>query len=364
MDPINNCMDRLIIKFESEDLPKFDILINEVAVAHQIIDDQIVITQDVLFGLNLLNIKLLEGTKVVITDLILNDVSARHTLYLAYYENPNTNSTWLTTQHPDLVIPFGNPISWWIGLCGKKIANSYYGKNLYEFYDIYYPKSIAVNDQLPRLMQDFMRYNFEFLVVEKDAELLHNKSLPWIKINLDYDEASLFDEFDRNKDLLVSNYYKPKQNTYNQKEKGKDLWQVAMAIHHKSTAEYSTEDFPEFFKLIDHIRSQGVDIIHAFIGTVDANSYVAPHADDFYKNNPDYEGTVGCSQFFIPIGWKADNYFKFDGVGFIPYEQGAYIVNNSDFMHGSVNQSDSLRYTIGIYCKFTQNNLQSFKTLS
>ena len=351
-------MDKLTISFVTENTPNFDILINGLVINYEIVNNQIIIQQDVLFGLNLIKIKLIQGSKVIINDLMLNDVSVRQTLYLAYNENLKVNSTWLTTQRPELVIPFGNPLSWWIGLCNKKIPNLYYGKNLYEFYDIYYPESIEINDQFPRLMRDFMRYNFDFCLVKKEKQILHNKNLPWIKINLNYNEQALFNEFNRNQDLLSSNYYKPKQNLYNIKEKNSQQWEVAMAIHDNLIIEYTEKDFPEFFKLINYIRSENIHILHAYIGKVNTNGYVAPHVDDHYKHETGYEHTSGCSQFFIPIGWRAGNYLKFDGVGFIPFEQSTYIVNNSDFMHGSVNVSDTPRFTIGIYCIFTEENLQ------
>ena len=101
-----------------------------------------------------------------------------------------------------------------------------------------------------------------------------------------------------------------------------------------------------------------IKVLHAFIGAVDPGSYVAPHCDDFYKNVDSYKNTAGVAQFFIPIGWQSGNVFKFANVGNIPTNNGAFLVNNSDYMHGSINQSDSTRYTIGVYCEFTKENLR------
>ncbi len=360
-------MDKIIIIFESQDKPKFNISINGTLVSYEFNNNQILIDYEALFGINLLDIRLTVGTQVILTDLILNGVSTRQTLYLAYYENPNTNSTWLTEQHPNLIIPFGNPMSWWLCECAKKIPNKYYGTNLYEKFDIFYSESIQANASYPKLLQDFMRYSFGFHVNEKNNPILHNKSLPWVKINLDYNEQQLFQEFHSNLELLENNYYRPKQNQFNKKEsENLEMWKVAMAIHRdedKAITEFREEELPYFSKLITKIESMGIEIIHAFIGTVYSNSYVAPHTDDFYKNTDLYSGTSGCSQFFIPIGWKNNNYFKFDNVGFLPYQQGAFLVNNSDFMHGSINNSDAVRFTIGIYCRFTEENIQTLIAL-
>jgi hypothetical protein len=194
---------------------------------------------------------------------------------------------------------------------------------------------------------------------------LHNKKIPYLHVKLEYDETLLFQEFSKNVELLNNNYYKPKQNEYNSQEIEKlKLWQVAMAVptvvdgKWKENLLYSQEDFPLLYDLLERITAiGGIRIIHVFVGQVHPESYVAPHVDDFYRYDPIYMNTSGCSQFFIPIGWKSGNYFKFADVGVIPYNQGALLVNNSEFMHGSVNASDSVRFTIGVLCEFTDDSI-------
>lgn len=373
-------MDKIIITFDAQDTLKFNILINDVLVSYQLINNQIIIEHDILFGLNLLKIKLIQGSKVILTDLNLNGVSNEHTLYLTYYENPNTNSTWLTEASPDLIIPFGNPMSWWLCECARKIPNTYYGTNLYEKFDIFYSKAIQANTSYPKLLQDFMRYTVGFHVNEKNKPMLHNKTLPWIKINLDYNEQQLLEEFHSNEKLLENKYFRPGIGQFNTKESEKAFIDKYLLKPHKTfpnlkvifehnttkdkaIPEFQEQDLPHFFKLIKQIESMGIEIIMSYISTVYPNSYVAPHVDDFYKRIDLYSETSGCSQFAIPIGWKDNNYFKFDNVGFLPYEQGAFLINNSDFTHASINNSDAVRFTIGIYCRFTEENIQTLITL-
>ena len=118
---------------------------------------------------------------------------------------------------------------------------------------------------------------------------------------------------------------------------------------------------PLLHALLDDITAiGGIRIMHAFIGQVRPNSYVAQHVDDFYRRNTLYANADGCSQFFIPIGWTTGNYFKFNDIGLVPYEQGALIVNNSEFTHGSINASNVVRFTIGIVCEFTNDNICNF----
>lgn len=362
-------MDKIELQIKSKTLLTelaFTLKINGTIVQYNVVDDKIIIETETLFGLNKLVISVrteLYDDHVEIVDFLFNTVSSRQSLYLSYYENPETCSTWLTDQHPEIIIPFGNPMSWWLAECIKKIPNTYYGTNLYEKFDIFYPDSIDIDDYFPKLIKDFMKYSVGFHINDKSAGLAQNKNLPWIKINLDYDEKALFDEFANNLNLLDQNFFVPKQNQYVQhKSKDVKLWQ-APVIFHNDKEEYSREDFPVVYELLDRIRNMNIEVIHSYVSILHPKSCVFPHADDFYKYDPLYKNTQGCSQFFIPIGWKSDNYFKFNDAGFLPFDAGAYLVNNSDFVHGSINASDTVRFTIGIYCRFTEENIQTLIAL-
>lgn len=371
-------MNQILIPFEcDQQVNQNNILLelNSSLVTCQIENNNIIIDTEIDIGINSLTIKLIDAKEnfvLKIKDFILNKVSARQTLYLAFgnLENKNICTTWLTNRDTVITIPFGNPISWWLSECSKKISNTLYGTNLYDQFKIFYPESIDIDNKFPRLMQDFMKHNLGFHTVAKNEYVrpLHNKKIPYLNVDLDYDENLLFKEFLKNVELLNNNYYKPKQNEYNNKEIEKlELWRVAIAVPTvntqidsgwKENLLYSQEDFPLFYDLLERITAiGGVRIVYAFIGQVKSYSYVAPHADDFYRRDARYLNTDGCAQFFIPIGWKPGNYFKFADVGLIPYDQGALLINNSDFMHGSVNASDSLRFTIGILCEFTNDNI-------
>jgi hypothetical protein len=370
-------MNCLIITFKSN-LPttNFSIRLNGTEVDYQTTADQIIINTLATFGVNLLDITNNQPTvdPIIITDMLINDTSLRQTLYLAYSELAGEKfcNTWLTDRCPSITIPFGNPVALWLVECAKKIPNTVYGTNLFEKYDVYYPQSVIVSDSFPTLMQDFMKYDFGFTLVDKSQPKLGNKDVPWIKINFDYDELALLSEFNSNIDLIKNNYYEPKQNQYNSKDSKKLAnWTVAMAVHRDNSKldkqnidtsslieEFSRDALPEFHKVLDKIISMNIKVLHAFIGAVDPGSYVAPHCDDFYKNVDSYKNTAGVAQFFIPIGWQSGNVFKFANVGNIPTNNGAFLVNNSDYMHGSINQSDSTRYTIGVYCEFTKENLR------
>lgn len=371
-------MEQILIPFECDkpvDHHSFILTLNNSLISYQIENNNIIINTEINAGVILLTIKLIntkENFVLKIKDFILNKVSSRQTLYLAFsqLEGKNFCTTWLTDRDNIITIPFGNPMSWWLSECAKKIPNMSYGTNLYDQYNIFYPKSIEIDSGFPRIMQDFMKHNLGFHIVAKTEyeNPLHNKKIPYLRVDLDYDEDALFDEFSRNIDLLESDDYTPKQNEYNKGEVEKlDLWQISMAVRTnktknnigwKDTIIYKKEQFPLFYRLLEQITDiGGVRIVQAFIGQVKPHSYVAPHVDDLYKHRDEFINTGGCSQLFIPIKWKKGNYYKFADIGLIPYDQGALLSSNGEFMHGSVNASDNIRFTIGILCEFTDDSI-------
>lgn len=361
-------MDIIKINYETDVQTRdliFETRVNDTIVVNHTTDSTIDIEATCLFGINQLKITLLSDISetVRLTGMTINGVSSRHTFYLAYSEESDnkTCNTWFSQHMRSINIPFGNPLSWWLSYCAKKIPNSYYGTDLYKSMDIYIPTSLQINENFSVLLQDFMKYNFDFHVCKNDEPILHNKNIPWHKINLEYDEEMLFNEFLANIEFLRG---EPAQNQYTKIDDPKmELWQVSFAVStdkqsNHARLNFDPDQFPKLVELLTRIQRMGIKIIHAFVGTVNAGSVVAPHTDDFYKHDMRYENTPGCSQFFIPIGWKEGNHFKFDGVGFLPWQDGAHIVNNSDFSHGSINESDDVRFTIGIYCDFTEQNIK------
>ena len=367
-------MDQIIITIETTSQFKLDVLINDIPTDHVIDNDRIVIKSNVPSGVNLLTLRAKDHDQqllIKLKDFILNEVSARQTLYLAYTEQPKkTCSTWMTELSNSLVIPFGNPMSWWLTVCASKIPNKEYGSNLYEKYQIFYPESVDVADPIPKLVKDFMKHDFNFHVVDisQMSDPVRNHLVPFVKVNLKYNEDVLYNEFLKKIDLLNSSDYAPKQNSYNNKEtQTANPWRVSMAVKTnntndwKSTIQYSYEDFPNLYSLLEQIDSiGGIRIVHAFVGQVDSGSYVAPHIDDLYQYHPSYTMTDGCSNFYIPIGWTVGNYFKFSSVGLVPYDQGALLINNSQFTHASVNSSDKIRFTIGVSCEFINTNIKNY----
>jgi hypothetical protein len=267
----------------------------------------------------------------------------------------------LNDYHQNWNLPFGNPISWWLSECATKIPNNMYGQNLADTLEVHYPESIKVNDTYPALIQDFFNYNFGFYLYSKDLKNnpLNNIKIPYVKIKLDYNEQELFQEFNKNIDVFNNNEYTPKQNTYNLKESNLPMWEVYRTTL-GPTQNYNPNIFPCYTKLLKFIESQGAVIGLSFIALSKPGSFVAPHIDDYYNQVDFLPDQIGCCKIWVPIGWEDGNYFKLNKVGLIPHNQGAYLFNANQFVHASVNQSNKHRFTIGVNCKFTNNNFLKY----
>lgn len=334
-------MTKLVIKFQSNN-PKVSVKIND----HDcddisVTESEIVIDHQLLFGFHKLAITV--DTAIKILDVIVDGVSVKNTLFLGYSDNGLTTEIQSGTWY----LPFGNPVSEWIANCAKKIPNGSYGTDLYQNYEIFYPDSIRLDQKYPKILRDFFEYNFDFHLYKKTTNPLHAVDVPYVGLNLPYNETALLNEFTKNLHLIEQHAYKPKQVQPGQPKP----WQVAMVIYPGSTTPTVDEkQFPEFFKLLRSI--DGIEIGWVFIGALVSGSYVLPHVDDLYAYESSVKDCYGCCQIYIPIGWKPGNYFKFHNTGLVPYDQGAILANTTNFSHASVNDSDSIRYTIGIICKF------------
>ena len=105
-------------------------------------DNEIVIEHSAVYGINQITVELISSSESMIklTGLSYDNVSTRHTFYLAYsvIDGKKKSNTWLDQNNKSIIIPFGNPISWWLGECASKIPNSLYGTNLYEQFEIFF----------------------------------------------------------------------------------------------------------------------------------------------------------------------------------------------------------------------------------
>jgi len=361
-------MDNIQIVFdEGTDLTKceFAITLNNKPIDFTYSDNIINIDSDqVVFGINMLRIKRVSpfaGT-LKINSFFLNETVSRHTLYLTYSEENGVkrNNTWLGDSD-QLTIPFGNPMSWWVCECSQKIKYKLFGSDLYKDHEIFYPEPMEISQEFPRMMQDWFKHNFSFHVYHKDdlKTFEANRRIPYFKIDFDYNEQGLYDEINNGLAVIEPNKrtHKTRQDSYNRKdaegmptynsvwsvydtvlpcERGDNLWAW------KETSVPTKEQWPIFHNLLEQITNMGIKIAFVFISQTYEHSFVAPHG---------HQEEYGFYQLTFPLGWTNESYFKVDGVGLLPTDT-AFVINSSDYLHGTLNPTGDIRYVIGVCCEF------------
>ena len=339
----------------------FDIAINGVLQEYSIVNSVIIIDTNLTFGLHTLSVIPTVGKSdinIEFTTVLIDDADIRQTLYLSYSikDQQRKNNTVIGDYYQNWYLPFGNPASWWLAECARNINGGMYGKNLEDHLNVFYPESIIVDNNYPKIVRDFFEYNFGFHTCDNSASIspFHNEDVPYAVLpNLEYDESALLKEFTDNLNLFSESKYTPAQNNYKSDSHSERAvpWQIIRSSLGDDT---TNTPFIHFNKLISQLEADEVKIGLSFIAALHPESYVIPHIDDSY-NQADSADQIGCCKIWIPIGWKDGNHFKFDQVGLIDYKKGAYLINTNKFTHASINSSDTIRFSIGINCKFPNN---------
>ena len=348
--------DELKIEFRCKGTnPKFQFELNGIEIVPTAQTDNLVILAlDINHGFHILKMSVVDDVDVDIVNLYLNGVSFANTKFLIYGidESGRFQSTSINQYVKELYIPFINPLSFWFAEVGEKIPNRFFAGGLYESMEVYYPQSITIPEQFSKTMKDYFKYNQSFYVVDK-TETVHpyyNKKIPYCpapKIN--YNESELFAEFMDNLDLLSSLRMEHQAGSY--------LVNAIVVQPDQPNFDLTTRFlldkslFPNLYKLLESLNIG--EILQAFVGLLPPGGEIGIHMDSVYvveylRVKYETDKYTGCSQLYIPINFKPGNYFKFTNVGILPLDNGPLVINNRNFSHGLVNNSDEWRFAIGI----------------
>lgn len=344
----------------------FDIKINNVSVDYTITNNKIGINSDSIgFGLHLLKLKtthpLLENQYIKFTSALVNDADVKQNLYLAF-SNVNgviTGNTILSHRTDNWTLPFGNPVSWWLVECANATKGLDFKYDIYKDNCVYYPESITLDESFPKVLQDFFKHNFGFLIHNKNelTNPFNKSSVPYTPLrNFKYDYSGLLTELQDHVEMFHESAYRPAQTTYKMdinKNKISLPWQL-LGYKIGASPEFLTH-LPKVTELIKQIENDGVTILVVFLSAVHPKSVVHIHSDKTLIPQNDKQYKSGCCEIYIPLGWDDNSYFKLDKVGLIPHNDGAYLVNNTDIHHATINDSEQTRFTIGIMCEFPDN---------
>lgn len=316
------------------------------------------------FGFHLLKITSLSNKRFNIETVLVDGADLRKLLYLSWICNSDGTRMQPATECWEAgqvwILPYGNPLSFWISTAEKKITNDLYGKNLDDHYWIYYPDTIELSQHLfPDVLTDFFKYNFDFTAVPKSSEpdllpipyMEYSKDIPKILLN------SVLKEFVDNRDYIEEHKSSYGQHSGNKKEFGDKLtgteW-VLFWLHHRLASDdkkalYQThlDLFPATKELLTFLNHKYWSV---FIGIVPPGGFIYPHSDNVHTVRADYEEFQGCTQLYIPLQWADGNYIKFAGAGSPNLSNGPMVINNDRFTHAVVNDSTQDRYILAIRC--------------
>lgn len=355
------------------DNTSFLISIDNALVDYNISDSAILIDCDLQFGFHMLEIlpnfdfDQCPDFKIQFTSVIVDGSSIRQLLYLSFCEinNKRLTTVEININRPNWNLPFGTPTALWVGECARTISNSYHGHNLEDHLEIFYPPSIELSESFPPVVRDFFKYDYGFCAYNKKllTDPLSMPEIPFIELNFPYDENALYAEFMNNIHIIENKKFVPAQQYWNEIDAGPldNPWAVLLSQDLQDGYLIALDEtlFPEYFKLRNSIEKEGIRISAGFIGSLHPGGFIAPHTDQYAPHMPNIKKLQGCSGIFIPIGWKPGNYFKFSNVGLLPTNS-ASLYNPTQFVHASVNQSDSVRFSIGIGCEFSSDAILKY----
>ena len=354
--------DTLVLEYRPiSGTPDVSVYIDDKLVGHVLKSASIKISAEIIPGFHILKIVSHNDVEIEFVNATLNSATFNQTLYTMYMEvnGKKQQNTTLSNHARELYLPFMNPLSWWLTSCFSKIPPALYGGGLYEQLEVYYPKSLDIGDQYPQIVQDFFKHNWDFYCHPKLTDGYYREDVPYwtIDTKFEYNESVLHAECLYNLPYLETNSgdwlrSTPKVATLEKVEQGSRLctvMNVSMTVD-----EYDFEkkfaldknDFPEVYALLKRLDFDA--ILHSFIGSLPPRGHIIPHRDSYVGFESVLKQFGGCSQLYIPINFKPGNYFKFGSVGFVPLDQGPILVNNHNFVHSVINDSDEWRFALAI----------------
>lgn len=357
--------DELTIEFCCKNaIPKFQFELDGVEILPAAQTANLVtLTLDINHGFHMLKLSVVDEVDIDIIDLHLNDVSFGDTKFLIFgINNSNKFQTTLINQHvTELYIPFINPISQWTAMISEKIPSRLFSGGLYEEKEVYYPTSITISEKFSKIDQDYFKYNYDFYVIDKEEldSPYYSSTVPYCSApaHIVYNEQELYAEFMSNLDFLT--------NLKIEHQKGNYLINVIIPSADPTfdlSKRFLLDQnlFPELYRLHETLNIG--DIVHTFVGVLGPGETLSVHKDEqsvirkfedsgnlaLSKIQTDIEQYGGCSRLYIPINFKQGNYFKFTNVGLLPITEGPLVINNYNFSHGLINDTNEWRFAIGM----------------
>jgi hypothetical protein len=344
----------------------FVVSVDNQTVDYQIHQDRLTLAVALGPGVHVLKIASCTSKRVNFSEVQLDRASVRHLLYLSYLQNSDTviqPCTELWDTHQTWVLPFGNPMSFWIECALDRLPQDVYGKDLQQLYNIWYPTAkIDLPPAFSTAVRDFFKYNFGFTARSKVQDSL--RTWPCVPLNLDLTNThlvvdefrSLRSTFDQENKISKNQ----KQNQYNALESelwSPDRWHfTSFYRYNEQTKQYYYPVDPALVPVLwDQIQKWDIrDFVRVNIICLEPGGYASPHKDADVISESGNSNYEGCCQFYIPLDFPNNNYIKLAGAGIVDTTR-ANAINITDFTHSAVNNSDQTRYVMIIRCNIESN---------
>lgn len=326
-----------------------EVFIDQIPAKFTLRQSKIEIESDLDFGLHQLRINSRTDQRWQISNVTINDSSLRKLLYLSWACNNTTSHIHPCTEfwEPGMswILPFGNPVSYWLSLVESKIPNEEFGKDLAKNYFIWYPDRVKIQGSFPQTVKDFFWHNFDFVVVDKNQMDL--KKIPYMQYkNPISDElmALASNDINNNLDIIQGELMSSSQHQENLAEfdfyTDQHEWKNIPLKKENGSCCYVTK-LPNVWKLLDSLN---LSVLYACIGVLPAGGFLYPHTDDVHDLT---HATTGCKLLHIPLQWPAGNWLKLSGTNALNLaDTGAMVINNNYFTHAIVNTGHRPRYTL------------------
>ena len=327
------------------------IYVNDVRQSFTIKSCQAVIDIKISPGINFLKIIQHTDNWLDIQDVKIDNCSIRNNIYLSWAQLDKKKicpATKLYQIGMVWYLPFGYPISYWQDHVLKKFPGGTLGTDIYSYYDVYYSQKKHIGNEFPQLLQDFYEYDFDFVAIEKDNQLLK----PFVDVELKFDNRQqilhrIHKDFEHLNRFLDDNYSRS-VNSIDDPDWTSSRWKTWYLAKNQEWF-LTPSEFPELFDFF--ANNDITEIATATVSFLSAQSYIYPHRDSKYDTK-----FTGACQLYIPLNFDQGNWFKIAGVGCFDHDQRnvrAYNVNR--YTHAVVNTTNYDRIALIARCVVPDN---------
>jgi hypothetical protein len=240
----------------------------------------------------------------------------------------------------------------------NNLPNGYLGKNLFDYFDIFFPESVEICSDHPQILRDYFLHDAHFSIIPQH-QILNNKNIhkPFNEIDFHYNQESIFAEIKKNLSSIDFGLDKPHQYDTNKDEfKINNPWKKSYFIKSPNTAidgsnnttawqerfVWKKQEWPFLFEMLQGLPAE--NIINGYLAELPNKAFIFPHNDN---NNEEYFKKNNISTLYIPLCSPENVFFKFANHGLVNLKK-ANLIDNKRFSHSVVNDSGFPRYILNI----------------